>query len=357
MDRRTLGDLWAFLIDNSLLLVIGAVAGLLWANAAPGSYAYVTRLLHFAVNDVGMVFFFAIAAKEVVEATLPDGPLASPRRAAVPVWAAVGGMIGPAMIYIALALWAGEPALVRGWAIPCATDIAFSYLVARFIFGSGHPAIPFLLLLAIADDALGLAILAIAYPTGTVRLDELAVILAGALAVAWCLKNTRHELLALRARRRHALVGGISTGRSASGTCAGTDHSFHPARGARSRLDGGRGADTHRSTESVRALVAYASPGDPLFLRPRQRGRAFDQRRGRYPGWCSPLSSPASPSGSCFSPELPPGRVCIDRQASPGGIWWSPASPRRLDSPSRCSLRPRRSRTGGSSRKPRWEPF
>jgi NhaA family Na+:H+ antiporter len=189
MNRRTLGRLWAFLIDNSLLLVIGAVAGLLWANASPGSYAQMTRVLHFTVNDVGMVFFFAIAAKEVVEAALPGGPLASPRRAAVPVWAAVGGMIGPAVLYIALAFWADEPALVRGWAIPCATDIAFSYLAARFIFGSGHPAIPFLLLLAIADDALGLAILAIAYPTGTVRLGEFAVVLAGALVVAWFLRR------------------------------------------------------------------------------------------------------------------------------------------------------------------------
>ena len=52
----------------------------------------------------------------------------------------------------------------RGWAVPCATDIAFSYLVARLIFGNGHPAIAFLLLLAIADDAAGLVILAIAYP-------------------------------------------------------------------------------------------------------------------------------------------------------------------------------------------------
>lgn len=184
-----LGRVWAFLINNSLLLVMGAFAGLLWANVSPSSYAHVTHLLHFVVNDVGMAFFFAIAAKEVVEATLPGGPLASPRRAAVPVWAAVGGMIGPAVLHIALAFWADEPALVRGWAIPCATDIAFSYLVARFIFGSGHPAIPFLLLLAIADDALGLAILAIAYPTGTVRLGEFAAILIGALAVAWFLKR------------------------------------------------------------------------------------------------------------------------------------------------------------------------
>jgi NhaA family Na+:H+ antiporter len=54
--------------------------------------------------------------------------------------------------------------LGRGWAIPCATDIAFSYLVARLVFGSGHPAIAFLLLLAIADDAAGLVILAVFYP-------------------------------------------------------------------------------------------------------------------------------------------------------------------------------------------------
>ena len=52
----------------------------------------------------------------------------------------------------------------NGWAIPCATDIAFSYLVARVIFGVGHPAIAFLLLLAIADDAAGLMILAVFYP-------------------------------------------------------------------------------------------------------------------------------------------------------------------------------------------------
>jgi NhaA family Na+:H+ antiporter len=54
--------------------------------------------LHFWVNDVGMVFFFALAAKEVFEATLPGGPLGSPRKASSPLAAAVGGMIAPAVI-------------------------------------------------------------------------------------------------------------------------------------------------------------------------------------------------------------------------------------------------------------------
>lgn len=65
----------------------------------------------------------------------------------------------PALIYIALSSVRGPAELVTGWAIPCATDIAFSAMVARMIFPSGHPAIPFLLLLAIADDAMGLIIL------------------------------------------------------------------------------------------------------------------------------------------------------------------------------------------------------
>jgi NhaA family Na+:H+ antiporter len=57
----------------------------------------------------------------------------------------------------------GRRRLLRGWAIPCATDIAFSYLVAKLIFRR-HAAVPFVLLLAIADDAFGLAILAAFYP-------------------------------------------------------------------------------------------------------------------------------------------------------------------------------------------------
>jgi NhaA family Na+:H+ antiporter len=151
----------AVFIDHSGLLVAGTVIALAWANVARESYERVAHALHFAVNDIGMAFFFALAAKEVVEATAPGGALHSPRRSAVPLIAAVGGMAGPAAIYAVLVLAFDRPELMRGWAIPVATDIAFSYLVARVIFGARHPAIPFLLLLAIADDALGLLVLAL----------------------------------------------------------------------------------------------------------------------------------------------------------------------------------------------------
>jgi len=179
MLRRAKGYI-NFLLENSLFLIIGTFAGLVWANVHFASYERVAHQLHFVINDVGMVFFFAIAAKEVFESILPDGALSSPRKAAMPLLATIGGMIGPAAIFIVGAHMMNRSDLAVGWAIPCATDIAFSYLVARFVFGSKHPAIPFLLLLAIADDGLGLMILTLFYHTG----QGSVLILAGLVLVA-----------------------------------------------------------------------------------------------------------------------------------------------------------------------------
>jgi Na+:H+ antiporter, NhaA family len=184
---RRLAD---YIFDNSLLLIGGAVAGLLWANLEPGTYEWLRSIrlpsvpgvhlhaealqhgigLQYLVNDVLMAFFFALAGKEVWEALLPGGSLREGRRAAMPIVCAVGGMVGPAAIYLGGATALGRfDELGQGWAIPCATDIAFSYIIARLIFGRHHPAVPFLLLLAIADDALGLLVLAVFYPAKPVE--------------------------------------------------------------------------------------------------------------------------------------------------------------------------------------------
>ena len=178
-----------FIFDNSLLLLAGTLAAVVWANIDVSTYDAVSHPLHFWVNDVGMVFFFALAAKEVFEATLPGGPLASVRQAASPLAAAVGGMAAPAAIYIALAASLGPTDLSRGWAIPCATDIAFSAMLARIIFPAGHAAIPFLLLLAIADDALGLVILAVFYPSATLSFGALLGFMAAAVVLALWLRR------------------------------------------------------------------------------------------------------------------------------------------------------------------------
>jgi NhaA family Na+:H+ antiporter len=201
-----------FIVDNSLPLIIGTLAALVWANFAylndSDSYRRFVEFdfaslwaghhetseaihsgshgltLHFIVNDVLMALFFAIAGKEVWESMLPGGSLANPKKAITPLLATVGGVLGPAMVYLVGTYITGtNDVLGKGWAIPCATDIAFSYLIARVIFGAGHPAIAFLLLLAIADDATGLIILALFYPQAAVRPEWLLLTLAGLLTV------------------------------------------------------------------------------------------------------------------------------------------------------------------------------
>lgn len=196
-----------FLLENSLFLIFGAIAALIWANVDNETYQHFIELplahldwighavfdadgnlverhltLHFLVNDILMAFFFAIAGKEVWEATLPGGPLNNPKQAAAPLIATIGGMAGPAGTYVLGAMVLGKWAVLsNGWAIPTATDIAFSYLVARIVFGNGHPAIPFLLLLAIADDAMGLIIIAIFYPSGPIELTWMLLPVAAML--------------------------------------------------------------------------------------------------------------------------------------------------------------------------------
>ncbi len=175
------------------MLLAGTVAAVVWANVDFATYDVVAHPLHFWVNDVGMAFFFALAAKEVFEATLPGGALSSGRQAVSPLIAAVGGMAAPAAVYAGLTLTMGPSELLRGWAIPCATDIAFSAMVARAIFPRGHPAIPFLLLLAIADDALGLVILALFYPSGPLSFGALAGLMTTALLLALWLRRRRTQ--------------------------------------------------------------------------------------------------------------------------------------------------------------------
>jgi len=159
------------------------------ASGASAGHHGVT--FHFLVNDVLMALFFAIAAKEVWESLLPGGALSNVRKAATPLLATAGGVIGPAIVYTTGAAITGHLAdLGRGWAIPCATDIAFSYLFARMIFGARHSAIAFLLLLAIADDAAGLIILAVFYPTDKV-VPSWLLLTAAAIATALVFRKMR----------------------------------------------------------------------------------------------------------------------------------------------------------------------
>lgn len=160
--------------EFSVPLLAGVVIALGWANLAPESYhAFVEEpilgipSLHFVINDIFMVLFFGIAAVEITQSCLPGGELYPLRKAVNPLLATVGGVVGPVAVYLGLNALFGAPAFTRGWGIPTATDIALAWLVARLVFGAGHPAVSFLLLLAVADDAIGLVIIAAFYPDPT----------------------------------------------------------------------------------------------------------------------------------------------------------------------------------------------
>lgn len=207
--------IWKRMEEYSLLLLIGAGLALVWGNLDPAGYHHFietalwtggpvgalepdgTRVLtlHYLINDLAMALFFAVAGKEVWEATaLKRGALRGPK-AFAPLIATAGGMAGPVTVYLLGALLIGQFAeLAHGWAIPTATDIAFSYLVGRVVFGARHPAVTFLLMLAIVDDAAGLVILAIFYPTGPLAPAWLLVSLGAAVGV-WLLANKLPRML------------------------------------------------------------------------------------------------------------------------------------------------------------------
>ncbi len=144
------------------LFGFGAEASAHEAHAGHSLNHFLT--LHFLVNDIFMVLFFGIAAKEITEACLPGGSLSPFSKALNPLIGTLGGVVGPVAVYLGLNAAFGSPAWTNGWGIPTATDIALAWLVAKLIFGRNHPAVSFLLLLAVADDAIGLGIIAIAYP-------------------------------------------------------------------------------------------------------------------------------------------------------------------------------------------------
>lgn len=198
LNKKILGALQAY----SIPLIGGVVCAVLWANVEPHSYhAFIHyspfghhdhRNLHFLMNDLFMVLFFGIAAKEITEACLPGGSLNPPGKAVNPLLGTLGGVFGPIGVYFLYVAVTGADDISRGWGIPTATDIALAWLVARVAFGHGHPAISYLLLLAVADDGLGLGIIAIFYPDPEHPVaPAFLVLVAAAMVLAFVLRKRK----------------------------------------------------------------------------------------------------------------------------------------------------------------------
>lgn len=186
--KQTYPALGRFAIEHLALLPIGAAIALAWVNLDPESYYIYANKMAFWVNDVAMVLFFGVVAKEVVEAIAPGGVLHSWRRVLLPVIAAVGATAAAALLYIQFVDWADEPMLQLAWPVPFATDVALGYFIARLIFSPRHPVIPFLLMLALAADAFGFLALGLFYPTRDLHLLQGAGLMALALFLAAALR-------------------------------------------------------------------------------------------------------------------------------------------------------------------------
>jgi NhaA family Na+:H+ antiporter len=193
-EKRRPSALRAFLDSEAaggVILMIAAAAALVVANsplATPyfgllKTYVAGLSVLHW-INDALMAVFFLLVGLEIKREFL-DGELATWPRRALPGLAALGGMIVPALVYIAFT-WR-DPALLRGWAIPAATDIAFALGVLSLI-GSRAPASLkiFLTALAILDDLGAVLIIAFFY---TSDLAGMWLALAGALMLALAALN------------------------------------------------------------------------------------------------------------------------------------------------------------------------
>ncbi|MCB0328705.1 MAG: Na+/H+ antiporter NhaA [Bdellovibrionales bacterium] len=184
----------AILQEFSIPLIAGVITAVLWANLDSHGYHELNHWspfghdshfnFHFLMNDLFMALFFGIAAKEITESCLPGGALNPPRKAVNPLLGTLGGVLGPVTVYFAIVFLSGDHTIANGWGIPTATDIALAWLVARVIFGKGHPAVSFLLLLAVADDGLGLGIIAIFYPDPHHPVQPAWLLLTGAGAAA-----------------------------------------------------------------------------------------------------------------------------------------------------------------------------
>lgn len=216
---------------GSVLLLIATIIALLWANSqwaelyesilhakigiAVGNAVY-TLSLHQIINDGLMALFFLVVGLEI-KREIVVGELSSPRKALLPVMAALGGMIFPAAIY--LLFNAGKPS-ERGWGIPMATDIAFALGILALL-GSRVPTglKIFLTALAIADDLGAVMVIAVFYTTNLNLLSlGIAIILLVLIVVADKLNVRRTEVyvllafgvwLALLASGVHATVAGV----------------------------------------------------------------------------------------------------------------------------------------------------
>lgn len=216
------------------LLLAATVIALIWANSPIADSYFNLRdfrigpeSLHLNLSLGGwasdglLAIFFFVAGLEL-KREFVAGDLRNPARAIVPITAAVGGVVVPALFFVAVN-WTAGPEVLKGWAIPTATDIAFALAVLAVISTHLPTALrTFLLTLAVVDDLIAIAIIAVFYP-GEMNFGFLALAALPLLAFAWLVQKRIHSwylLLPLafatwalvHASGVHATVAGVLLG-------------------------------------------------------------------------------------------------------------------------------------------------
>ncbi|WP_034648326.1 Na+/H+ antiporter NhaA [Cellulomonas sp. HZM] len=244
--ERNLADTLRSERAGGVLLLVGTVAALVWANVAPDSYAAVSDLelgpaslhLHLSVaqwatDGLLAIFFFVVGLE--LKREIVVGELRDVRTAVVPMVAAFGGMVVPAAIYVALNLRVGGD--LRGWAVPTATDIAFAVSVLAVVGRSLPDALrAFLLTLAVVDDLLAILVIA-AFYTSHISLGPLLAAVAAVVAFAAVIRwgRARVWLLVplgfaawafLHASGVHSTIAGVALGLVVPATVESTQRSM-----------------------------------------------------------------------------------------------------------------------------------
>lgn len=221
---------------GGMLLLVAAALALIWANSPWSEAYYLVRdtevgtqwgdlrltLGHWAADGMLAIFFF-VAGLELKREFLV-GELTTVRKAAVPVVAAVGGVLVPAAVYVAVVVGMGtDSGALRGWAIPAATDIAFALAVLAVI-GSHLPSAlrSFLLTLAVVDDLIAITIIAVFYTADFTSRPLLLALIPLAIFAALVQRRITHWWLLLplagatwalvHASGVHATVAGVLLG-------------------------------------------------------------------------------------------------------------------------------------------------
>lgn len=199
-EERRIGEILRSETVGGALLLAATVLALLWANSPWAEGYFSLRDLRFGpeswhlnlslaawASDGLLAIFFFMAGLEL-KREFVAGDLRNPAKAIVPIAAAFGGVIVPALLFTLINISHG-PEILKGWAIPTATDIAFALAVLAVVSTHLPTALrTFLLTLAVVDDLIAIAIIALFYP-GEMHLQYLALAVVPLAAFTWLVQK------------------------------------------------------------------------------------------------------------------------------------------------------------------------